>query len=206
VIHPGGRETLPPWLTFRSANIHAPAVSAALGLSATQRRGAIGLLAVAAAAQLRLFLPFEREMKRTGGPGIIPFELAGSTERAREILNIWGPQGCAAARKSLLLDYIFPPTYAALQALACDASAEGFARRDRRFLATAGLPIGWGQVSAAAFDYVENTALLLVLAGRDRQAPRVARRAAQVKFALTSLGQAYILFAGIDAGLARGRQ
>ncbi len=65
--------------------------------------------------------------------------------------------------------------------------------------------MGWGQLAAAAFDYVENTALVLVLAGQDRGAPRVARRAAQVKFALTSLGRAYILLAGIDAGLAWSR-
>jgi hypothetical protein len=158
---------------------------------------------MATVLQLQVFLIFEREMKRSGGPGIIPFELAGSTERAREIVYTWGATGRAAARKSLLLDYLFPPTYAALQALACDATAEGLARRGPRFPAVAGLPIGRAQLAAAFFDYVENTALLLALAGRDRRAPRVARRAAQVKFALISVGQAYILAGSIDAGLSR---
>ena len=181
-------------------------VSASLGLSARQRSRVLWLLVGASAAQLRVLLIFEREMKRTGGPGIIGFELAGSSERAREILDAWGPEGRAAARKSLVLDYVYPPTYAALQALACDASAVGFARRHRHFLARAGAPVGWGQLAAASFDYVENSALLLVLAGHDRRAPRVAQRAAQVKFALTSLAQAYILLAGIDAGLARWRR
>jgi hypothetical protein len=178
-------------------------VAASFGVSARHRRRALWLLEAASAAQLRVFLAFEREMKRTGGPGIIGFELAGSSERAREILNAWGPQGRAAARKSLLLDYVYPPTYGALQALVCDASADRFARRRRQFLGRAGVPLGWGQLAAAAFDYVENTALLLVLAGHHRRAPRVAQRAAQVKFALTSLGQAYILLTGIDAGLTR---
>ena len=145
-------------------------------------------------------------MKRTGGPGIIPFELAGSTERAREILDTWGPQGQAAARKSLALDYLFPPTYATLQALACDATADELTKRDRRLLAAAGPMIGWAQLAAAGFDYAENSALLLVLAGRDRRAPRVARRAALVKFALISLGQTYILLGVLDAGVARMRE
>ncbi len=73
-------------------------VTASLGVSARQRRHALCLLAAASAAQLRVFVAFEREMKRTGGPGIIGFELAGSSERAREILDTWGPQGRAAAR------------------------------------------------------------------------------------------------------------
>jgi hypothetical protein len=176
------------------------------GLSGCDRRRALWLLAIATALQLRLFLIFEREMKRTGGPGIVPFELAGSTERTREILDTWGPQGRAAATNSLLLDYLFPPTYSALQALACDATAAGLARRGRRLLAVAGPRIGWAQLAAAAFDYVENTALLLVLTGRDRRAPRVARRAAQVKFALVSLGQAYVLVGGVDAALVRRRR
>jgi hypothetical protein len=156
-------------------------------------------------AQLRVFLAFERRMKRTGGPGIIPFELAGSTERTREILNTWGRQGRSAARNSLLLDYLFPPTYAALQALACDAIADRLTKRGRRLLAAAGPMVGWAQLAAAGFDYVENSALLLVLAGRDRRAPWLARRAAQLKFALTSVGQGYILLGVLDAGVARGR-
>ena len=187
-----------------TANVRS--VTGSLGLSPRQRNHTLWLLVAASTGQLRVFLIFERQMKRTGGPGIIGFELAGTSERAREILDTWGPEGRAAARKSLLLDYIYPPTYAALQALACDASAEGFARRHRQFLARAGAPVGWSQLAAAAFDYVENSALLLVLADHDRRAPQVALRAAQVKFALTSLAQAYILFAGIDAGLARWRR
>lgn len=147
-------------------------------------------------AQLRVFLIFERQMKRTGGPGIIPFELAGPA-RSREILETWGDQGRSAARRSLLLDYLFPPTYALLQALLCDVTAEELASQGRRVPAEAGRAIGWAQLAAGGFDYVENTALLLVLTGRDRRAPGVARQAALVKFALISLGQAYILLGAV---------
>lgn len=172
---------------------------------AARRRRAVGLLAVATTAQLRVFLVFEREMKRTGGPGIIPFELAGSTERVREILGVWGARGRRAARSSLLLDYVFPPTYASLQALACSGTAVGFHTRGRRLAAPVATLIAWSQPAAAAFDYVENTALLLALAGRDQTTPRVARSAALAKFALITVGQGCILAGAIDGALGRRR-
>lgn len=119
-----------------------PTVSSAFGaLSAKDRRRVLGMLVAATTAQLRVFASFEREMKRTGGPGIIAFELAGATVRAREILTTWGSHGRSAAKKSLLLDYLFPPTYATLQALACDATADVLAKRGRRSLAGAGTPL-----------------------------------------------------------------
>ena len=37
----------------------------------------------------------------SGGPGIVPFELAGGTERATEILGEWGEAGRDAAKLSL---------------------------------------------------------------------------------------------------------
>jgi hypothetical protein len=68
-------------------------------------------------------------------------------------------------------------------------------------------PVAWAQLAAALFDYVENTALLAILAGRDGNLPALARRAALTKFALLYGGWAYILL-GLTAGarrrLARG--
>jgi hypothetical protein len=169
------------------------------GLSKYERRRAIWGLLAAELVQLGPLLSLERRMKRTGGPGIIPFELAGSTERSRQIMSTWGTEGQSAARMSLLLDYLFPATYAPLQALACTASADGFQKRGRRALASVGGPIAWGQLAAALFDYLENTALLLILAGRSGHLPRLARRAAVTKFALTYTGLGFIL---LGIGLA----
>ena len=42
----------------------------------------------------------ERRMRATGGPGIIPFELAGSAFRAEQIMAQWGRAGERAARVS----------------------------------------------------------------------------------------------------------
>jgi len=183
----------------RGATPRATVSRALRDLSADGRRRVLGLLVLATVTQLRIFAIFERQMKRTGGPGIVTFELAGSTEKARQIVDTWGAEGRSAARKSLLLDFVFPPTYAALHALACDASSEALAEKGRRTLAAAGTSIAWAQLAAAAFDYVENTSLLLVLAGRDRRAPSVARRAALAKFALLSLGHGYIVLRGLAA-------
>jgi len=91
-------------------------------LSPSRQRRTMELLAAGAAVQLAFFLRFERRMTRTGGPGIIAFELAGEDGSAA-ILQRWGESGRAAARSSLRLDFVFPATYAPLQALGCLAAA-----------------------------------------------------------------------------------
>jgi hypothetical protein len=58
--------------------------------------------------------------------------------------------------------------------------------------------LAWGQLLAAGFDYVENTALLLILSGRDGRLPALARRAALAKFALLFAGWSYMLL-GLNA-------
>jgi hypothetical protein len=130
-------------------------------------------------------------MMRTGGPGIIPFELAGSPERSRRIMEKWGAEGQAAARMSLLLDYPYLVTYTGLQVAACDAASQALRRRGAGILADAGRVIGPAQVAAGACDATENTALLGVLAERSDRLPAVARAAARAKFALLALGWLY---------------
>ena len=55
-------------------------------------------------------LVLERRMRRSGGPGIIPFELAGSASRAEDIMTRWGSDGQRAARLSLWLDFGYMAT------------------------------------------------------------------------------------------------
>jgi hypothetical protein len=168
-------------------------------ISPGRRRAAALVLAAAVAGQLRMFLTLERRMRRAGGPGIIAFELAGTPERARDMLDAWGADGRAAARRSLWLDFPFPATYAPLQALACTAAAErfrGLTGHDRAAAAAAaaGPILAWSQLAAALFDYVENASLLLVLGGRaDGRLPALARRAAVTKFVLLYAGWGYVL-------------
>lgn len=163
-----------------------------------QRRHAIRGLVLAVLVQLRVFAALERRMRDTGGPGIIPFELAGTPERTSRIIDTWGPEGGSAAKRSLLLDYAFPPTYASLQALGCTATADRCAESGRPALAAWGGSLAWSQLAAAGFDYIENTALLLILSGRDGRLPALARRAALAKFALLFAGWGYLLI-GVTA-------
>jgi hypothetical protein len=62
----------------------------------------------------------ERRMRRSGGPRIIPFELAGNATRAQHIMARWGDDGQRAARWSLWLDFGYMLTYGTLTALLVD--------------------------------------------------------------------------------------
>jgi hypothetical protein len=134
----------------------------------------------------------EREMRRGGGPGIVGFELAGSTERAEEILAVWGPSGRAAARRSLLIDYAVLATYAPLMASLCRGASARQARRGRNRLALLGPTLVSAQFTAAACDVAENTALLRVHAGRRGSLPAIAGAAARMKFTLLAAGGLYV--------------
>lgn len=141
----------------------------------------------------------ERSMRRGGGPGIVGFELAGSDARVEEILAAWGPDGRAAARRSLLIDYGVLATYAPLMAGLCRGAASRLERRRSGRLAALGPALAAAQLIAGACDVVENTALLAVLAGRRRPLPEVATAAARLKFTLLAAGGGYLV-AGFVAG------
>jgi hypothetical protein len=59
-------------------------------LSPIARRRALWGLSSVGVGTLIPLLALQREMTRTGGPGIIPFELAGTEERAERIMQRWG--------------------------------------------------------------------------------------------------------------------
>jgi hypothetical protein len=145
----------------------------------------------ATAGLLVPLLACERRMRRTGGPGIIPFELAGTQEHARRITGTWGAGGRSAARLSLALDFPFLVSYTGLNLVASGAASDALRRRGAARLADAGEAVAVAQLAAGACDACENTALLGVLAGHDERLPAVARAFARAKFALLRLGWAY---------------
>ena len=98
-------------------------------LSRRSRRRATWYAAGSVATQLVPLLVIERRLRTTGGPRVIPFELAGSIEASEQIMRTWGTQGCQDARLSLLLDFQFPAAYAALHALGCAAAADALMKR-----------------------------------------------------------------------------
>jgi hypothetical protein len=142
-------------------------------------------------ALLTVLLPQERRMRRTGGPGIIGFELAGNPERSQRIMARWGEEGRAAARASLLLDFPYLVTYAVLQSAACNSAGDALRRGGWPPLARWAPLIARAQFAAAAFDATENLSLLGVLGNRSPRLPALARACAQAKFALLLVGWSY---------------
>jgi hypothetical protein len=146
------------------------------------------------AAYTSVMLALERQMHRTGGPGIIAFELAGNATRAQQIMSAWGEDGRRAARRSLQLDFGYMATYGAFTALLVDQ-----ARRRLNHPAAVCL----GVLPAVGADALEGIALLNVLGGNDIDGnARRARRAATVKFLVLAGG---LLYAG-GAYLPRRRR
>jgi len=135
--------------------------------------------------------------------GIVSFELAGTPEKAFQILVSWEPDvqsdspmgiqpnGKLFAAFGLGIDYLFMPVYATALALGILLAA---GRHDGRF-ATFGPWLGWGAYSAAIFDAIENFALVQILLRNQVWSPypEVAAISATVKFGLLMLGLVYAL-------------
>ncbi len=131
-----------------------------------------------------VMLMLERRMRQTGGPGIIPFELAGSASRAEDVMTRWGSEGQRAARVSLWLDFGYMATYGTLAALLVD-------RARRRRGDPAALPTM--VIIAVAADAVEGVALLKVLNRANVTIySRRAQVAALIKFAVLATALGYV--------------
>jgi hypothetical protein len=174
---------------------------APLGTLSRTTRSRLLWFAGLASLALWLFLAFQdAEIRDSGGPGIIPFEVAGTADRAQEILDEWGEDGQDAARLSLIVDYPFLLAYSLFLALACTVSSERLGRGGHAGAARVGVPLAWAQFAAGACDAIEDAALLRVLDGHTDVYPAVALAAAIPKFTLAGLGLIYAI-----AGLPFGR-
>lgn len=161
-------------------------------------------IAGAAAVALWVFLVVQDdEIKESNGPGIVPFEVAGTEEEAQEILEEWGEKGRDAARLSLRVDFAYLIAYSLFLAIGCTIASERLARRGLTRLAHIGPMLGWSMLAAGAFDAIENVALLRVVDGHTEAWPGVALYAAIPKFAITGVGLAYVIL-GVVVG--RGEQ
>jgi hypothetical protein len=144
----------------------------------------LGTAAVAFIVYTAAMLVLERCMRQAGGPGIIPFELAGSASRAEDMMTRWGSEGQRAARLSLWLDFGYMATYGTFVALLVD-------RARRRRGDTPALPAI--VIVAVAADATEGVSLLKVL-NRTRIPvySRAAQIAALIKFAVLGGALGYV--------------
>jgi hypothetical protein len=158
------------------------------------RKGALIASGIAALAIGAVLLVLDVRMMDAGGPGIIGFELAGTEERAAEILADWGESGTDAAKASLWIDYGYIVVYATFLILAAVATRELAERRGWSRMAAFGVAVVPFAAAAAAFDAIEDVGLLLAVNGRGGDlAPRLGQFCAIAKFALLAVTIAYLL-------------
>jgi hypothetical protein len=172
----------------------------------TRRRG-LWVTGVASAALFLVLVLVDRQIQDSGGPGIVPFELAGTSDRAGEILGEWDAAAEDAARLSLWLDFPYLIAYGAFFALAVAALRDAGRRRGWTRYARPGTAIALLPLVAAACDAVENVNLLLVLGGHaDSAAPAIATGFAIAKFVALGVAQLYLLAGLVALAVARVRR
>lgn len=171
----------------------------------SNRRRWLWISGLATLVLLAVLAVLDNRMQRTGGPGIVSFELAGSRPRAQEILAQWGEPGRRAARLSLWLDFPYLVAYGAFLSLAVAATRDWAAARRSGRLARLGGRLVAFPVAGAALDAVENVALLVVLGGGGSPAPALATVCALAKFVLVTLALLYVLW-GLAARVAARRR
>jgi hypothetical protein len=165
------------------------------------------LLGLTAAALFLVLILIDRRIQESGGPGIVPFELAGSTDRATEILGEWGQDGRDAARLSLWLDFLYLIAYGAFFHLAVLSLRDAAGRRGWERYARAGAAIAVLPIVAAACDAFEDVGLLLVVGGHaDSAAPAVATAFALAKFVALGITLVYLLGGLAALGVASFRR
>ena len=156
------------------------------------RRWGLIVSGVALVALLLAMAPAEEQMQENG-PGIVTFELAGSQDRADEILTEWGDDGQDAAREQLLIDFAFLIAYGTFLTLAAAAVRDRLGRRGWRRLAAAGAVVVPFGALAAAFDAAENACLLAVLGDAGPAFPTLAAIFAAAKFVLLAAAIVYLV-------------
>jgi hypothetical protein len=144
------------------------------------------------------FQILDRPLRTSAAPnGIVSFELAGSVEKARAMIESWDEQARLYTAVGLGLDYLFMLLYATTIAIACSWSAEVYATAGWPLASWGGL-LAWGVWLAAVLDGVENYSLWRLLKGPVVNPwPGIARWCACIKFALIAIGILYGLVGGI---------
>jgi hypothetical protein len=142
------------------------------------------------------------------GDGIVEFELAGSVDRADEILATWRVEGVVDnAKRIQTFDLIYPLIYAAALAGGCIAVAGAWRRAGRARGEAVGIGMAWVAFAAAGFDYVENLGLGISLWDAPASPwPQLAFAAAVLKFACIWASLLYVLSGAIAWVLSRRGQ
>jgi hypothetical protein len=160
---------------------------------------------VALGAVVILVLGALMERRWPVSPGnIVQFELAGDAD-APTYLRSWGVDEKRRAAQVVVLDFPFLVAYGVGGALLLDGVARWSASRNEarsRLLRRA----AWLAIAAAAFDVLENLALLVVTANQARGWPNLAKGFALTKFALLAVWALALVGAVVLAVAARSQR
>jgi uncharacterized membrane protein YhaH (DUF805 family) len=127
--------------------------------------------------------------------GIVSYELAGTPQKAQEILDSWNYEARLHAAFSLGFDYLFMGLYSTTIALAClwGSRVMHAARWPGVLL---GILLAWSLWLAAVSDGIENVALSLILFNVPAAPwPQIAQVCAILKFLLIFAGLIYVFLA-----------
>ena len=136
--------------------------------------------------------------------GILNLEFAYNTSKASAVMNAWAPNNIvdniAVAIQNTWLDFIFIFFYSIFLFLASKALAGSIAGKFGR----AGNWIAKGALLAGCLDVLENTGMLLTLAGKGSAAIAMATTICSViKWELAILAVLYVLTGAIGLWLAK---
>jgi len=145
-----------------------------------------------------IFQYLDRPLRTSAAPwGVVSFELAGSVERARDMIDSWDDHARLSVAFGLGFDYLFMLLYATTIAIACVWSAEVYGALDWWLAGLGGL-MAWGVWLAAVLDGIENYSLWRLLSGLVSDPwPGIARWCASIKFILIAVSMIYGIAGGI---------
>src|ERR687884_1218410 len=140
------------------------------------------------------------EGRKKGERPMVAFELAGSPDESKKLLDFWKERDKDAYEKfriALVWDFVFIFLYPASTAVACFIATRFLSARgimDFRY----GLALMLLQLLAAIFDATENLSLLRILQGPiESPWPQIAKWCAIPKFVIVGAGTLYALFGGL---------
>ena len=142
-------------------------------------------------AALVLFLllgVIDEDIKETGGPGIVSFEVEFTSENARETLEQWGEEGRDSAVLSLWLDYALP------RRLRRVLQPRGASRSPRRSAGGAGRSSRRSRSPPRSATRSRTPCLLMTIGqDGDQPWPLIAGVFASIKFLLLTPAQLFVL-------------
>jgi hypothetical protein len=140
------------------------------------------------------------EKRKKGERPMMAFEMAGSPEESKKLLDSWKEKDENAYEKfriALMWDFVFIFLYPAATALACFIATRFLSARgivDFRY----GLALMILQLPAAILDVTENISLLRILRGPiENPWPQIAKWCAIPKFIIVGAGALYALLGGL---------